>query len=507
LKICERYHLLSSERQHALDLGRRISAISDPGLMPLDRDNPLLNPPHQGVNAACVHELSAKFTLAMFPPDIPFFRLQTELAANLPAEEKSQLESELARAELEISRYFESTNLRTLLGRANAQIIGAGPCVISLLDEGNFQLFELDQMVWFKRANGDIIEYILHAEEPYAAILEDYPQIVDEQNPLWENSRLWAETAQSRGVNLYTRVWLEAGKWHSVQEWELRDMGPEMAVEVPDSRQVHRTCPLIPFEFSAVDGVTYGHPYAHRFWGDMNYLEVVWKSLKQTTALVAQARLLVNPAGVTRKTALVSADNGAVVDGREEDISILSFSEKLGDFQWLAQVAATMENRLDRAFLRAQSVQRPGERVTAEEIRRLADDLERAFGGAYADAARRVQVPLVRRLIDLLVKAGRLPKNFLKLSVSIVTGIDALGRSAEIQRIQLAVMTLAQMGLGEVLAQRLNLPVLIRRVFMASGLADTDLVLTEEQFMEAQMAAQAQQAIPGLLQQQTQPNA
>jgi hypothetical protein len=239
----------------------------------------------------------------------------------------------------------------------------------------------------------------------------------------------------------------------------------------------------------------------------MNYLEVVWKSLKQTTALVAQARLLVNPAGVTRKTALVSADNGAVVDGREEDISILSFSEKLGDFQWLAQVAATMENRLDRAFLRAQSVQRPGERVTAEEIRRLADDLERAFGGAYADAARRVQVPLVRRLIDLLVKAGRLPKNFLKLSVSIVTGIDALGRSAEIQRIQLAVMTLAQMGLGEVLAQRLNLPVLIRRVFMASGLADTDLVLTEEQFMEAQMAAQAQQAIPGLLQQQTQPNA
>lgn len=506
MKICDRYRRLEGERQGALELGRALARISDPGLMPEDRSDPLLTPPHQGVNAACVHELSAKFTLAMFPPDVPFFRFQVRLGDSVSAEERAEAETLLANAELELSRYFETTNLRTLLGRANAQAVGAGPCVVSLLDPDNFQLYELDQMVWFKRANGDIIEFILYAEEPYAAIVQDYPEILDKQHPLWQDSWLWAETASTRGVELFTRVWLEEGEWWSVQEWSIREMDGETAVEVPNSRQKHGACPVIPVEFSAVDGVTYGRPYAHRYWGDMNYLEVVWRSLKEATALVCQTRVMVNPSGVTRRTALTEADNGAVVEAREEDIAILSFSEKLGDFQWLATVAAQIEARLDRAFLRAQSVQRPGERVTAEEIRRLADDLERAFGGAYAEASRRVQVPLVRRLTELLVKDRKLDKAFLGLDVAVVTGIDALGRSAELQRIQVAFLTLGQMGFGQVLAQRINLPELIRRVFVASGLSDTALVLTEEQYQEAQLAQQTAQAIPELMRQQTQPS-
>lgn len=52
------------------------------------------------------------------------------------------------------------------------------------------------------------------------------------------------------------------------------------------------------------------------------------------------------------------------------------------------------------AFLLNSAVQRQGERVTAEEIRYVAGELEDTLGGVYSILAQELQLPLAKRLLN-----------------------------------------------------------------------------------------------------------
>ena len=56
------------------------------------------------------------------------------------------------------------------------------------------------------------------------------------------------------------------------------------------------------------------------------------------------------------------------------------------------------------------SIQRPGERVTAEEIRHMAAELEDALGGVYSILSQEFQLPLIRRLMYQMERNGTFPK-------------------------------------------------------------------------------------------------
>ena len=56
---------------------------------------------------------------------------------------------------------------------------------------------------------------------------------------------------------------------------------------------------------------------------------------------------------------------------------------KLGDFRIAYDTMQRIETRLEHAFLLNASVQRQAERVTAEEIRFMAEALEQSLGGIY----------------------------------------------------------------------------------------------------------------------------
>jgi len=77
---------------------------------------------------------------------------------------------------------------------------------------------------------------------------------------------------------------------------------------------------------------------------------------------------LVNPNGTTDPRALETAENGAIIEGMEQDVSTLGLN-KYNDYRVALETITTINERLSYAFLLNSAVQRNGDRVTAEEIR------------------------------------------------------------------------------------------------------------------------------------------
>ena len=156
------------------------------------------------------------------------------------------------------------------------------------------------------------------------------------------------------------------------------------------------------------------------------------------------------------------------------------------------QTASTVTQRLAQAFLMNTSVQRQGERVTAEEIRFMAGELEDALGGVYSILSQEFQLPLVSRIMDRMTKAKRipaLPKGIVR--PAIVTGLEALGRGHDLQKLNLFMQTLGT--LGPEAMQSVNMSDLISRVGTSLGIDMSGLVKTQEQMQEEQQQMMQEQ--------------
>jgi hypothetical protein len=135
-------------------------------------------------------------------------------------------------------------------------------------------------------------------------------------------------------------------------------------------------------------------------------------------------------------------------------------------------------------------VQRQAERVTAEEIRFMASELEDALGGVYSILSQEFQMPLVNRIMDRMIKAKRLPalpKGVVK--PAIVTGLEALGRGHDLNKYLSLLKALQPLG-PEVLAKHMNPGDYISRVATSLGIDASGLVKSEDQMAQEQQQAQ-----------------
>jgi hypothetical protein len=143
---------------------------------------------------------------------------------------------------------------------------------------------------------------------------------------------------------------------------------------------------------------------------------------------------------------------------------------------------------------------RQAERVTAEEIRFLASELEDALGGVYSVLSQELQLPFVGRIIDGLTAKGRIPK--LPKGVVqpvIVTGIEALGRGHDISSLRAAAEDIAIMAkIPPEVGQRIDFGELLSRIFTARGIDAKGLVKDEQAMQEQQQQEQAMQMAQSL---------
>jgi len=294
---------------------------------------------------------------------------------------------------------------------------------------------------------------------------------------------------------LFTYICNKGKYWHIHQELGTTTV-PDSFGKYPIDKN-----PFIPLRFSRVDGESYGRGLVEEYLGDLKSLEALTMAIVEGSAAASKVLFLVRPNGTTRIRAVAEAPSGAIIQGDANDVSTLQV-QKAGDFRVAQETAGKIEERLAAAFLLNSSVQRDAERVTAEEVRFMAQELESTLGGVYSVLSQEFQLPLINLLLQKMVKSKKMPK-FPKDKVKpkIVTGMEALGRGQDLNKLSQFLEYLAPLG-PEVIAQKLNIDDYMDRLGASLGIDTGGLIKTDEQIQQEQ--AEAQQAQKAEMQEQQQ---
>ena len=177
---------------------------------------------------------------------------------------------------------------------------------------------------------------------------------------------------------------------YTVVEWD-RDEGKVEWYQEYDGKKIPGTVSSAPIESSPwivnrwypVAGEDYGRSLVEECIGDLCSLEELSRAVTEGGLISCKTVFLVNPNGTTRASAIAKARNGDTVPGNPNDVAPLE-SGKSRDYATGYQLIQLIERRLSYVFLLAESYQRDAERVTAEEIRMMAEELEKNLGGTYS---------------------------------------------------------------------------------------------------------------------------
>ena len=119
-----------------------------------------------------------------------------------------------------------------------------------------------------------------------------------------------------------------------------------------------------------------------------------------------------------------------------------------------------------------------------------ATELETSFGGTYSRLAVEMQMPMARwllRSVNMEVKGTQ-------LKLSIVTGLDALSRSGDLDNLRAALQDVALIVQLQQVAPNLKLDSIITAIFVGHGLPAAKYVKDEQTMQAEQQQAQAQAA-------------
>ena len=481
-----RYDKLVSDRQPYTDRAETSAQYTIPMAFPKDTDTSSTNyeTPYQSIGARGVNNLTSKLMLALFPPNAPFFRLSLgdEIKNAMPDDsaQKQQWEEALSKLERQITNYMETHQMRTTASEALLQLIIAGNVLLFLPPlEGGMRIYRLNSYVVSRDGIGNVIEIIAKDNVAYASLPEEAQRTIEGDN-----------IDPDKSYEVYTHTYLEDDVYKSYQEIEGNIIaGSEQ--EYPKDKSA-----WIPLRLKKMDGESYGRSFVDEYIGDLKVLEALSKSTVQVAAIASNILYLVNPNSMTRVSKLKDAKSGDFITGKIDDIQILQVN-KTSDLQITTNTIATIESRLSYAFLLNSAVQRNAERVTAEEIRYVARELEDTVGSIYSILSYEFQLPLVRRVMSQMVRNGimpDLPLGSQGVEPLITTGIEALGRGHDLTKLD-TFIRYAQV-FPEAFQSSVKQDEILRQIATALGIDSSSVVKSpEEMAQQQQMMMQNQMAM------------
>ena len=486
----ERYNQLVKDRRQFLDTAVECSKLTLPYLIQDDTTSrpvhETLEVPWQSVGSKCVVTLAAKLMLATLPPQTTFFKLQVrddKLGEELPPETKSELDLSFSKLERTIMEYVAASNDRVVIHQALKHLIVGGNALLYMGKDG-MKSYPLNRYVVERDGNGNVLEIVTKELINKDVLGFDLPEKVPNTGVDETGSTNLEE------VEVYTCVKLENGRWKWYQEVN------DMIIKDSYSSAPKNASPWLVLTFNSVDGEQYGRGRVEEFLGDLKSLEGLSQALVEGAAAASKVIFLVSPSSTTKPATIAKAGNGAIVQGRAEDVQVVQVG-KTADFSTAAQMAQTIERRLAEAFL-VMNV-RNAERVTAEEVRLTQLELEQQLGGIFSLLTVSFLIPYLDRTLLVLQRTNELPKLPKEIiRPSIVAGVNALGRGQDREALTMFMGTIAQTIGPEALGQFINPLEAIKRLAAAQGIDVLNLVKTEQQLMEAkeqQMQTQQNQTL------------
>lgn len=493
--IAGRYQKLAADRQPFLDRAREMAKLTIPSLFPPDgmNNSTKLVVPFQNLGARGVNNIANKLHLTLLPPNSPFFRYRPDPKAKQQAMEKAgdegrkvltDIEKALGEIEKDVQSEIEAARFRPHLFEGIRQLVVGGNSLLYLPKEKAARVFNLANYVVCRDGSDKVYEIIVHEKIARDALPQKVQAQLDRSKP--------EEAKKDEDIDVYTHIYRVTGSQRFEVRQELRN-----GVKVEEgngSYPSEEEMPWFPLRLTRIEGEAYGRSYAEEYQGDLQSLEGLTQALVEGSAIMAKVVFLIKPNATLKPKPLAQAENGAVMSGNREDVDVLQV-EKYADFKVVLETITRIEQRLEFAFLLNTAVQRDAERVTAEEIRYMAQELEGALGGVYSLLSQEFQLKLIRLFTNRMVSQGKIPK--LKEEQAkpvIITGIEALGRGNDLNKLRAFVEDVTRIAAADPsLVQRLRKDDLMKRLALGHGLQDADtLVIGDEEFQQQQQQAQQQ---------------
>ena len=492
----QRYDRLSSDRSQFLNSARQAADLTLPYLIRDDesttKSNLRLPQPWQSTGAKGVVTLASKLMLALLPPQTSFFKLQVN-DINLPEELGPQIRSELdlsfAKIERTIMEAISESGDRVIVHQALKHLVVAGNALIFMSKDG-LKLYPLNRYVVDRDGNGNVIEIVTKETISKKLVKKFYPDF--KQEGVVDDT-----TMPNDECVIYTHVTRDNNRWVWHQELDGVILPKSMGKAPIDAN------PWLVLRFNHVDGEVYGRGRVEEFLGDLKSLEALSQAIVEGSAAAAKVVFTVSPSSTTKPQTLAKAGNGAIIQGRPEDIGVVQVG-KTADFSTAYQMIGSLTQRLNEAFLILNV--RDSERTTAEEVRMTQLELEQQLGGLFSLLTVEFLIPYLNRKLNVAQRTGeipRLPKGGV-VRPTIVAGINALGRGQDRESLAQFLTVLAQTLGPEAIGQFVNPDEVIKRLAAASGIDVLNLVKSMEEKQAEQQQQMAQQQELMAMQQQPQ---
>ncbi|BCL97674.1 hypothetical protein MAFF211491_21260 [Ralstonia solanacearum] len=443
----------------------------------------------QSVGAQSVNNLANKLMLALFAPSRPFFRLDipNDLAQKLGINQ-DDLAGALSMSEKRAVRRLDQMGVRPKLYEAMKHLIITGNCLLMLGKKGGTPM----RVLGLKRYNvkrsmsGKVIEIVIHEKVRFDELDSDVQTHLKKEHAQRYGAMDPMEPGTCGEVAYFKWV-----RWDGIQNYLVTthvdecDLGDEFKAKYTED-----TLPYRALTWELHDDNNYGTGLVEQCSGDFAALSALSEAEVTGAILASEFRWLVNPAGMTKATDLEESENGAALPGVKDDIIPL-ISGTGANMQFIDTVATKYVNRLGRTFLLGSSVIRNAERVTAEEVRLQAQELETSLGGVYSRLAVDFQLPISYWLIKMEgVELGGTA-----LEPTVITGLDALSRNADLENLKACLQDMAIIaGMSPQAQFVLKMDAIATAIFAGRGVDAAQFVKSEDE-QKAELANQQQMAL------------
>lgn len=442
---------------------------------------------YQSLGAVLLNNLAAKMAGMLFPVNQPNFRIQIsdqmeQMASNRKNWDPIQLQTAVATLERKACERLYLGNSYTKLQRAIKLCITTGEC-----------------LVYRDALNGNLVVWNRHSysvkRDPLGRVWKVIlKQIFDPKTLPALVDKIPAQMLSGRDkVELYTQVQFQdspvpgAARIATITH-ELEGKSIPGAV---DTYPEH-LCPMFVATWTVQDGEHYGRGLVENFGGDFARLSALSHNAAMYEIDSLTALRMVSPEAINNLDEYVGARIGDYVTGSAGNgAAIVSFDP--GDYNKINAVnqsIAAISQRLAQAFMYG-GMQRDSERTTATEVSLVAKEADQALGGAYSQLAQTLQAPLAYLTMSELgddITSGLIGEHF---KPSIVTGVQALARSADTQKLlELAQLSQAAIpGLVQI-DQTLDPGKILSRIASNAGVSLDDFRKSPEQLQQEAQAAQ-----------------
>lgn len=439
-----RWEKLDLKKSSLIRLCEEYSQWTLPYVFPrLNVENVELQIAKDSIGAQAVNHLSNKLISVLFPPQHLFFRLSpgakvreqitAALSAMAQGVAEDDVNAQVSKALLQVEQRLASIEKQAL---EKMDMVAYRPAAVNaaklLIITGNAMMYhppDSPAIVYNVRnfcvvrdASGQVIEGMTKECKAFETFSPDVQaQIRTSKN---KDGKDYGDYDM---VDIYTQFRLgDDGRFHVYQQAD------QVLLDTSGAFYTKDKLPWIVLTWNLIHGEDYGRGLVADFAGAFHAINVLSASLQNLAGIMGDIKFFVDPQSMIDVPLLNASPPGSYHAGRPDQVGTAQIN-KGADAQFIAGMIERYERQIAQAFLLHSQLTRDAERVTAEEIRRDADELETSNGGVYSRQANTWQRPTAFILLDQIefdgMEYGIVPQ--------IITGMDSLSRASELDNLRM----------------------------------------------------------------------